>query len=88
MAPSLYGSYNLNPERIPYNISERYGVQNRAIRQFSVAAFMMTNGGTSGVMLTCTSCYQGGAGGLGDMSVWPEYAAKVGVQGSQTQCPE
>ena len=67
--------YSLNPAKVPYNIS---GPQNRAIRQFVVAAFMMVNGGACGIYLTCIQCYGGGAGGLGEMSIWPEYAATVG----------
>ena len=70
--------YHLNPSKTPFNVSEEFGPQNRAIRQFVVAAFMMVNGGACGIYLTCIQCYGGGAGGLGGMSIWPEYAAPVG----------
>lgn len=70
--------YGLNPAKVPYNISERFGEENRAIRQFVTAAFMMVNGGSCGIFLTCIQCYGGGAGGLGEMSLWPEYSANVG----------
>ena len=57
------------------------GGGNRAIRQFVTAAFMMVNGGTCGVFLTCIQCYGGGdgGGGLGNFSLWPEYSAPVGA---------
>ena len=67
--------FNLNPSGQPHNIS---GVANRPIRQFITAAFMMVNGGSCGVYLTCIQCYGGHAGGLGNLSIWPEYSAKVG----------
>ena len=67
--------YGLNPGEVPYNIS---GPENRAIRQFVTAAYMMVNGGSCGVYLTCIQCYGGHAGGLGNLSIWPEYSASVG----------
>ena len=67
--------FNLNPSGQPHNIS---GVANRPIRQFITAAFMMVNGGSCGVYLTCIQCYGGHAGGLGNLSIWPEYSAPVG----------
>jgi hypothetical protein len=52
----------------------------RSIRQFIAAAFLMTNGHSSGVFLTCIQCYGGGCGGVGNFSIWePEWNAKVGV---------
>jgi hypothetical protein len=68
--------YGLNPSRQPHNISEL--VAGRAIRQFSVAAFMMTNGRSSAMFLSCAQCYGGDDGGLGNLSLWPEYSAPVG----------
>ena len=65
----------LNPSEVPYNIT---GPNNRAIRQFVTAAYMMVNGGSAGVYLTCIQCYGGHAGGLGNLSLWPEYSAPVG----------
>ena len=65
--------YDLNPTCWATNIT-------RAVRQFVVASFMMTNGRSSGVMLTCIQCYGGGCGGVGNFSVWPpEFQANVGV---------
>ena len=72
--------YGLNPTKVPYNISERYGGvahANRAIRQFVAAAFLMVNGGACGIQLTCIQCYGGAAGGAGGLSIWPEYDAAV-----------
>ena len=60
--------YGLNRAEVPYNIS---GADHRAIRQFVTAAFMMTNGGTSGIFLCCIQCY-------GNFSSWPEFTAPVG----------
>ena len=67
--------YGLNRAMIPYNIT---GDAHRAVRQFVSAAFMMVNGGTAGIYLTCIQCYGGRAGGAGNLSIWPEYAAEVG----------
>ena len=67
--------YGLNPSEVPYNIT---GPHNRGIRQFVTAAYMMVNGGSAGVFLTCIQCYGGHAGGLGNLSIWREYAAPVG----------
>lgn len=67
--------YGLNPGGQPYNIT---GPEHRAIRQFVVASFMLVNGESCGIYLTCIQCYGGHAGGIGNLSIWPEYAAKVG----------
>eukprot|EP00658_Telonema_sp_P-2_P049690 TRINITY_DN3781_c0_g1_i4.p1 TRINITY_DN3781_c0_g1~~TRINITY_DN3781_c0_g1_i4.p1 ORF type:complete len:221 (+),score=42.09 TRINITY_DN3781_c0_g1_i4:181-843(+) len=67
--------YGLNPSKFPFNVS---GEQNRAIRQFITAAYMMTNGQSSAIFLSCIQCYGGSSGGLGNFSLWPEYAAPVG----------
>ena len=67
--------YGLNPSKFPFNVS---GDANRPVRQFVTAAFMMSNGGASGIFLSCIQCYGGNAGGLGNLSIWPEYAAPVG----------
>lgn len=65
--------YHLNPSCQPHNIT-------RQVRQFVAAAFMMTNGESSGIFLTCTQCYGGDCGGVGNFSIWtPEFNAKVGV---------
>jgi len=73
--------FGLNPSKVPYNISAAYGGAahaNRAIRQFVVATYMIINGGASGIFLTCVQCYGGNAGGVGGLSLWPEYTAAVG----------
>jgi len=76
--------YGLNPSQYPYNIS---GPTNRAIRQFVVAAFMMANGDSSAIFLSCIQCYSGASGGLGNFSIWPEYAAPVGTPvGEPVKC--
>jgi hypothetical protein len=67
--------YHLNPSAQPHNIS---GPEHQAIRQFVTATFMMVNGGTAGIYLTCIQCYGGRNGGLGNFSIWPEYEAPVG----------
>ena len=67
--------YGLNPSRVPYNVT---GDANRPLRQFIVASFMMVNGGACGIFLSCIQCYGGQGGGLGNLSIWPEYAAPVG----------
>eukprot|EP01052_Picozoa_sp_SAG31_P008739 SAG31_NODE_446_length_15587_cov_29.651989_2_plen_1247_part_00 len=54
------------------------GVAGRAIRQFIVASYMITNGGACAIELTCVGCYAGCCGGLGNFSIWPEYSAEVG----------
>ena len=65
--------YNLNPSCIPQNIT-------RKVREFVVAAFMMTNSKSSGIFLTCIQCYGGGCGGIGNFSIWPpEFNAQVGT---------
>ena len=46
--------------------------------QFLTATFMIANGGSLGIYLTCIQCYGGHAGGLGNLSIWPEYSAPVG----------
>ena len=61
--------YGLNPSKFPFNVS---GDANRPVRQFVTAAFMMSNGGASGIFLSCIQCYGGNAGGLGNLSIWPE----------------
>ena len=64
--------YGLNPSCLPGNIT-------KSVREFVVAAYMMTNENSSGVFLTCIQCYGGGCGGEGNFSIWaPEYSAKVG----------
>eukprot|EP00935_MAST-01C_sp_MAST-1C-sp1_P001871 g1871.t1 len=63
--------YGLNPSGQPHNIT-------KDVRQFVVAAWMMCNGRSSGIFLTCIQCYGGHAGGLGNFSIWPEYSAPVG----------
>jgi hypothetical protein len=55
--PNTGPDYGLNPSRIPYNITSIASHHNRAIRQFITAAFMMVNGGSVGVHLTCIQCY-------------------------------
>lgn len=71
--------FGLNPSGQPLNIS---GPSNAAIRQFVAASFMMVNGGSCGVYLTCIQCYGGHAGGVGNLSVWyPEWSAPVGHPG-------
>eukprot|EP00040_Diaphanoeca_grandis_P013809 m.69741 g.69741 ORF g.69741 m.69741 type:complete len:454 (-) comp24134_c1_seq2:106-1467(-) len=74
--------YHLNPSCMPANIT-------KSVRQFVVAAFMMTNTKSSGVFLTCIQCYGGGCGGLGNFSIWgPEWEAKVGTpQGEPSKDP-
>lgn len=74
--------YGLNPSAIPHNIT-------RDVRQFVVAAFMLSNGRSSGVFLSCIQCYGGGSGGLGNFSIWePEYSADVGTpEGEPSQTP-
>lgn len=61
-------NYNSNPQAIPYNIS---GSENRWIRQFSVASYLLGAGNASGMYLVCIQCY-------GNLSWWPEYDAPVG----------
>ena len=65
--------YHINPSCMPQNIT-------RKVREFVVAAFMMTNSRCSGIFLTCIQCYGGGCGGNGNFSIWePEYDANVGT---------
>jgi hypothetical protein len=68
--------YGLNPSRKPHNISGL--VADRAIRQFNVAAFMMTNGHSSAMFMSCAQYYGRDDRGLDNLSLWPKYSTPVG----------
>ena len=67
--------YHLNSAQVPYSVQ---GDAHRAVRQFVVAAYMMVNGVSAAIELTCVGCYAGRGGGLGNLSLWPDYQAPVG----------
>ena len=62
--------YNMNPAEVPFNIS---GIENRWIRQYVVATYLLIRGDACAVYLVCSQCY-------GNWSWWPEYSeARVGA---------